>query len=196
MRRRILVLIAAGVLLLGAFGLGLLAHRQYQLARIRAGENFARDLAGLNDPLPSSPSWEEWQYPKARVMGSAASAAVSVSGKPVHAGGHYAVLVTPDDFETVALFYASRMKFAEAAAMARSRSAVSSEGNIQGESSVVLDDSREAQANVNAEDVRTKCLAYRSPSYDVTVFLSRGAGDSHTHIMLLYNPKAAARAEE
>jgi hypothetical protein len=196
MRRRIMVVIAAVVLLLGAIALGVLAQQRYQLARIRAGENLARDLAGLNDPVPPAPGWEEWQYPKARVMGSAASAAVSVSGKPAHAGGHYAVLVTPDDFETVALFYTSRMKFADAAAMARSRSAVSSEGNIQGESSVVLDDSREAQENANAEDVRAKCLAYRSPSYDVTVFLSRGAGDSHTHIMLLYNPKVATRGEE
>lgn len=192
MRHRLLTVFVAVVLILAAFAFGLLVQRQVQLARIRAAENFARDLAGLNDPIPPSPDFEQWHYPKARVLGSTESPAVSVSGKAAHAGGRYALLLTPDELEAVAGFYTDAMHFADADKVARSRSAISSEGNIQGESRLILDDCRETPAGSTAA-FRTKCLAYRSPSYDLTVFLSRASEEPQTRITLLYNPKAAPR---
>jgi hypothetical protein len=192
MSNRTLSILAVVALVAGAFGGGVLIQRHIQLSRIRAGEAFARDLAGLNDPVSPSPPWSEWHYPKAKVKGTAESAAVRVSGKLVRPGGHYAVLVTADDFETVARFYAGKLKFADSEGIVKSQLAFSSEGNIQGESSHVLDDYRDVGETQKARPVRTKCLVRRSPSYDLTVFLTRAETETETHILLLYDPSTEA----
>ena len=63
--------------------IGGLVQREMQLARIRAGEAFARELAGLNDPVPAAPDREEWLYPRAKVKGKLESGAERVSDKRV-----------------------------------------------------------------------------------------------------------------
>lgn len=192
MVQRRLITIGIALLVAGAFALGLLVQRQIQLARIRAGENFARDLAGLNRPVPPAPPGKDWYYPGAKVSGTAESAAVTVSRELVHPGGHFVVLVTSDDFETVAKYYTSRMQFTDPDAIAKSQLAFSSEGNVQGESSHVLDDFRDPSETQTQRSIRTKCLLRRSPSYNLTVFLSRAENEPQTHIILLYDPKATA----
>jgi hypothetical protein len=190
MGKRAILIVGLIVLAAGAFGAGVLVQRQIQNARIRAGVEFARDLAGVNDPVPSAPKWEDWLYPKAKVKGSAMSAAVRVSQDLVHPGGRYAVLVTKDDFVTVARFYAERLKFDDPAAIAKSELAFSSQGNVQGVSIHVLDDYRDVEETQKPRPVRTKCLVHRSPSYDLSVFINRAESESETHIVLLYNSKA------
>jgi len=189
MQNRTFVFVSLIVLAGVAFGAGVLAKRHMRNARIRAGEAFARDLAGLNDAVPAAPKWEDWLYPNAKVKGTAVSAAVRVSQELVHAAGHYAVLVSKDDFETVARFYAERLKFDDPAAIAKSELAFSSQGSIQGESNHVLDDYRDVDETQKARPVRSKCLVRRSPSYDLSVFINRAESESETHIVLLYDPK-------
>lgn len=190
MRKRLLIAAGVTALFAGGIGIGILVQREMQLARIRAGENFARELAGLNDPIPAAPDREEWLYPRAKVKGQLESAAVRISGELVRPAGHYAVLVTGDDFETVARHYSDKLKFSDPEAIAKSQLAFSSEGNVQGESVHLLDDQRGEGDPQSARALRTKCLVRRCPSYDLTVLLTRAEGERETHIIVLYDPKA------
>ena len=193
MRKQILftgIIVAAAALV---FGAGILAQRQYQLARIHAGEEMARDLAGLNDPVPLAPPWREWQYPRARILGTRTGVSVRISEELVRPAGHYAVLVTPDGFEQVARFYAAIAHFENPDEVASSRAAMSSRESLHGESNHWLDDCSAAGDPSQLRPLLAKCLVRRCPSYDLTIFITRADGEPQTHITLLYDPKAETR---
>lgn len=189
MRNKLFLGICALGVVAIAFGAGLYVQREFQLAKIRTAESFARDLVGLNDPVPPPPRWEEWGYPGADIMGSIQASSVRVSGELVRPAGRYAVLVTPDPFESVARFYAEKAGFEAPDDIAKRNSAVSTEGNIQGESNHLLDDFHDSTDYQSLRPVRVKCLLRRSPSYDLTVVISRANEEKNTHIALFYDPR-------
>ncbi len=184
-----MVIGVAGFVAVGAFVMGLVVQRQVQVLTLRAAGQVARDFAGLDDPIPPAPAWEEWGYPGAATRSSRQSLAVRVEGRLVRPGGRYAVLVTPDDFEKVAEHYAVKAGFEHAPAVAASRSGASNSDSLQGESTVLLDDFVDARGLEPARPVRVKALLRRSPSYDLTVVLTRAAEESATHILVLYDPR-------
>lgn len=194
MRRRILItvaMIAAGAV---AFGAGVMVQRQYQLAPIRVAEAAVRGLTGLDDPVPPAPPWEEWRYPNAEFKASIQGSSLRVMGELVRPAGRYAVLVTTDEFEDVARFYAGKTHFEAPDAIAKSRSAVSSYGTVQGESNHLLDDFDDPSDPQKSRPIRAKCMIRRCPSYDLTVFITRADDEAHTHVVLLYDPKTETRS--
>lgn len=192
MRKRIVIAISAFVVVALAFGAGLLAQRQYQIATIRAAEDFGRNLAGLNDPVPQAPHWEAWRYPSAESKGSIQGSSVRVNTKLVRPAGHYTVFVTADPFEDVARFYAEKACFEQPDDVAKSHSAVSSHGSLQGESNHLLDDFHDAADPEKLRPVRVKYLIRRSPSYDLTVIITRADDEKYTHVALFYDPHTAS----
>ena len=106
MRKRLLLTVAILVVVALAFGAGVLVQQRHQLARVGAIKIFARDFVGLDDPVPPSPPWDEWLYPKADAIGSSQGQDLTTGGQLAQPAGRYAVLVTPDAFEDVARFYA------------------------------------------------------------------------------------------
>lgn len=184
-----IVIGVAAVAVIGAFVLGLVVQRQVQVLSLRAAGQVARDFAGLDDPVAPAPPWEAWGYPGASTRASRQTLAVRVEGRLVRPAGRYAVLVTRDDFEKVAEHYAVKAGFEDAPAVAASRSAAANSDSLQGESTVLLDDFVDARGSDAARPVRVKALLRRSPSYDLTVVLTRAAEESATHILVLYDPK-------
>jgi len=195
MNRWILIGVAV-VIVAVSFCAGLLVQRQYQLASINAAEEIFRDITGLDDPVPPAPLWEDWMYPDAESKGSVTGSELRIKGKLIRPAGRYAVFVTPDDFETVAGFYADKTGFENVDDAASSRSAVSSSGTLQGESNHLLDDFEDAVQPQKSRPVRVKCLIRRCPSYDMNVLINRADGENHTHILLLYDPKTETRNME
>lgn len=195
MRRRILISAATIAAAAVAFGAGVVVQRQYQLAPIRVAEAAVRDLTGLDDPVPPAPPWDEWHYPNAEVKASVQGSSLRVMGELVRPAGRYAVLVTTDEFEDVARFYAAKTHFEAPDAMAKSRSAVSSYGTLQGESNHLLDDFDDPNDPQKSRPVRAKCMIRRCPSYDLTVFITRADGEAQTHVVLLYDPKTETGSE-
>ncbi|MSR79898.1 MAG: hypothetical protein EXS11_04145 [Gemmataceae bacterium] len=195
MPKRIVATLAIIILVALAFGAGVLAQRQYQLAPIRAAEEFARSklvwdsFTGLDDPIPPAPRWEAWLYPDAKSKGSIQGSSTRLMGKLVRPAGSYAVFVTANKFEDVAHFYAEQSNFEDVDNVAKSKLAVSSHGNFKGESNHLLDDFVDATDPQKSRPVRVKCMLRRCSSYDLTVFISRAEGENHTHILLLYDPK-------
>ena len=114
---------------------------------------------------------------------------VRLSGKLVRPAGRYAVFVTTNAFEEVAWFYAGKVRFDDPAAAAGSRLASAIQGTIQGEAVGLLDDIADAVVPENSRSVMVKTFLGRCPSYDLTVFLTRAADETHTHVVLLYDPK-------
>lgn len=193
MRKRVLAIVAVIVVIALAFVAGILAQRERQLAQIRAAEKFARDLTGLDDPVPAAPHWDEWRYPNAESAGTIQGAALRIMGELVRPAGRYAVLVTNDDVETVARHYAEKMQFDKPDDMAASRLATFSQGTLQGESNHLLDDSSDSADHDRPRPVRVKCLIRRCPAYDLTVFITRADDEPRTHVLLTYDPKVETR---
>lgn len=196
-RNRVMVAVAGLVVVAVAFGAGVLVQREYQLAPVRLAEDLARDLAGTDEPVAPAPRWEKWHYPGARSKGSIKGSSLRVMGQLVKAAGRYAVFVTTDDFDTVARWYAEQAGFERAGDVAKSRTGVSSFGRFpEGQEGFLLDDSSDPTGPNAARSVLTKCLMRRSRSYDLTVVLTRGDGEEHTHILLLYDPRTESGREE
>lgn len=188
MKKRIFFSLIALVLIAIGISIGIFLQREYQLAAIRAGENFGRSLAGLDDPIPPAPAWEQWRYPRAKSRGEIDGASTRIKGQLVRPAGNYAILVTADDFETVARFYAEKFNFEEVEQAAKSKSAIAKHGNMQGEENYLLDDFEDVSEIPKTRTVRIKCLFRRCPAYDVTVFISRAENEKQTHLLLLYDP--------
>jgi hypothetical protein len=188
MRKRAVIAIAAFVVVALAFGAGLLVQRKYQIATIRTAEEFGRNLAGLNDPVPPAPRWEAWGYPSAESKGSIQGSSVRVNAKLVRPAGRYAIFVTADPFEAVARFYAEKAGFEQPDDVAKSHSAVSTRGTLQGESNHLLDDFHDPANPQEFRPVRVKCLIRRCPSYDLTVLITRANEEKYTHIAVSYDP--------
>jgi hypothetical protein len=188
MRKKSVIAIAAFVVVAFAFGAGILMQRQYQVATIRAAEEFGRNFAGLNDSVPPSPRWEEWHYPRAESKGSIQGSSARVNGKLVRPAGRYAIFVTADAFEDVARFYAEKAGFEQPDDVAKSHLAVSSHGTLQGESNHLLDDFSDVTDPQKLRPVRVKCLIRRCPSYDLTVVITRADDENYTHLGLFYDP--------
>lgn len=189
MRSKLVVVIGIFVLVAIAFGAGILVQREYQVAMIRTAEEFARDLVGLNDPVPSPPRWEDWGYPGAQLRGNIQGSSVRVSGELVRPAGRYAIFVTADPFESVARFFAEKAGFEEPDNVAKSDSAVSTKGTVQGESNHLLDDFHDNTDPQSLRPARVKCLLRRCPSYDLTVIITRANEEKYTHIALFYDPR-------
>ena len=60
---------------------------------------------------------------------------------------------------------------------------------------ILLDDNTTGDEPGKPRPLRVKCLLHRSPSYDLTVVLTRGETEDQTHILLAYDPKAPKPAE-
>lgn len=194
MKKQILFSLCGLALIAIGISIGVVLQREYQLAAIRAGENVGRSLAGLDDPIPPAPAWEQWRYPRAKSKGEIDGSSTRIEGELIHPAGNYAVLVTADDFETVARFYAEKCNFEEVDQTAKSKSAIAKHGNMQGEANYLLDDFEDTSEIPPTRTVRIKCLFRRCPAYDITVFISRAENEKQTHLLLLYDPNVETEA--
>jgi hypothetical protein len=198
MSKRFVISVALFVAIALAFGAGLLVQRQFQLVPLRIAEQFTRDLAGLDDPIPAAPQWEAWRYPNADTRGNIQGSSTRINEKLVRPSARYFLCTTSDALEDVARFYAEKAGFSDVDKVAKSTSGVSSQGTLKGDSNHVLDDFDDPKDPQAPRPVRSKCLIRRCPSYDLTVFVTRADSENHTHILILYDPKteAAAAAEK
>ena len=178
--------------LAAGFAAGLYAQRRYQIARIHAAEDFAREMAGLKDAIPAPPPKDEWLYPGAKVRSRIEGMAVRISGELVRPAGTFLVFTTTDSFDDVARFYAGKAGFEDPDAVATSRRASSHSGSLQGVATLVLDDEERADDSGRSRPVRSKTLIRRSPSYDATVMLTQADGEAHVHGTLLFEPRMDA----
>ena len=171
------------------FAAGLYAQRKYQIARIHAAEDFAREMAGLKDAIPAPPPDDEWLYPGAKVRNRIEGMAVRISGELVRPAGTFLVFTTRDTFDDVARFYATKAGFEDPEAVAASRKAFSHSGSLQGVATLLLDDAEVPDDSGRSRPVRSKTLIRRSPSYDVTVVLTQAEGEEQVHGTLLFEPR-------
>ncbi len=172
-----------------AFGAGVFVQRHTAKAQVRVAEQFARELTGINDPVPAAPGWDEWHYPNGKWRANRPGVGVRISGQLVRPAGYSGLMITPDPFEEVAQHYAEKASFAEPEKVATSLSGIFDSGNLQGELNLGIDDSEDGTDSAKMRSVRAKCLVRRCPSYDLVVFLTRADDDRYTHIMLVYHPK-------
>ncbi|MES2572411.1 MAG: hypothetical protein V4710_20470 [Verrucomicrobiota bacterium] len=189
MRTQLLVTLSIVIASL-AFAAGVLVQSQHDLATIRTIEAFRRDLSRPNAPIypHPPPPWEAWHYPNAKVEGTIHGSSVRINGDSTHPAREYAVLITADEFDQVAHFYAEKTGFANLDEVAKSHSAISIEESEDG-SDYFLEEDNLGGGSQALRSVRTKCLARRFPPHGLTVFITRANDHSDTHIVLLYDPE-------
>lgn len=188
MRVLVIVILAAAV----SFGAGLWVQRQFQLFPIRMADAFARDLAGLDKPIPPAPAWETWRYPQSTEGGGLEGTSVRYNGVLVRPPIRMAAYSSTDSFETIAQYYAKKLGFTDVSSIAGSYAATQSEGTIDGEQSMLLDAgdwTGQSASDTPGGRVRLKTLVRRSPGYDVLVVLSQADGNATTHLVLFYTPR-------
>lgn len=159
---------------------------------LKLADQFARDIAGLDNPIPPAPALETWVYPGSTAGASLTGAQVHYRGNLVRPAGNLASYSSNDSFEKIAEYYAEKLGFDDAKSMAASKSATYSEGTFDGDNELLLDsgDWTNEFTNANIADrVRVKNLLKRSAGYDILVELSQADGNTTTHIVVLYLPR-------
>lgn len=190
--KRVRVLVMVILIAAVSFGAGLWVQRQFQLVPLRLADQFARDLAGLDKPVPPAPAFDTWRYPQSTEGGSLVGTSVRYNGVLVRPPIRMAASSSTDSFETIALYYAEKLGFTEAPDVAASHAGTQSEGSVDGEQSMLLDSgdwAMQTATDTPGGRVRLKTLVRRSPAYDVLVMLSQADGSATTHLVLFYTPR-------
>lgn len=192
--RRTLYYVIGGVVLLGlGIVAGIIAQKRMQIATIEAVEGVARDMIGLNAPLEPAPAWADWAYPGARHRKGGDTGETRIREEVVVPRDYHGVWTTPDSFEDVIQHYAKMLKLEDPASFAARHSGWG--GGLYGgfgsetgpTSNTYMYDNGLDDAN-DSRPVRVECLARRTRSYTVTVFISRADNEPLTHIIVLYTP--------
>lgn len=183
------IVVVGAILVMLAFVAGVLLQRQFAIVRIRGAEQVAREISGIDDPVPPAPQWESWMYDGAKRQGQIEGTSTELMGELIRPKGHFGAFTTSDTFEQVAKFYAEQLRFENADTVAQSHQAVLSEGNAGAEANYLLDDTADVSEPGRSRPVRVKCLLRRTRSYDMTVFISRAENEDQTHILLVYDPR-------
>jgi hypothetical protein len=127
--------------------------------------------------VPAAPPSDYWTYP------GSASGMSSGSGENL-----LATSTTPDDFKEVARFYHEQIGATLGAGgnFEMEGSGLASTGTGRGTYTYVVDSLRK---DGRARGVRVATFDVRSPSYDLSVFVSRAEGEPDTHIVVTYHAK-------
>ncbi len=94
----------------------------------------ARDLAGLDKPIPPAPAWETWRYPQSTEGGGLEGTSVRYNGVLVRPPIRMAAYSSTDSFETIAQYYAKKLGFTDVSSIAGSYAATQSEGRLMANS--------------------------------------------------------------
>jgi hypothetical protein len=131
---------------------------------------------------PAPADWTEWTYPGGKQTGSATGGGSSLGN--VRVGPlHTAQVTTPDEFETVLAFYATKLAHPGIA----SPGGTESSGGIRGVAT-----GNEVYAYASQSDtrpgVKAKAITYRTSNYDLVITVTRAGGEKETHILIAYMP--------
>lgn len=209
MAKKALIFLGSIALVAASFAGGLCVQREKQLIPLELSKALLPSFMGNDQEATPAPPLEEWRYPAAKKGSSSTSSSLKVNGKPVIFAQRLQAWTTPDAFEDVVRFYATKLFFDDPQGIAESFTGVGSmvvsrsgtvaetaEGDASpqtpaGESTYLTDDlDPEGGPQPTRRPLRSKCMTRQSPSYDITVFVTRGTGEKNTHIILLYAPKA------
>jgi hypothetical protein len=189
MRRRFLIGVGLLSLFAAGIGLGMFLHYKLQIGVAEAVARLARGVVGEDKPGPPAPPLEDWRYPGADEKSSTGGMSLEVNGQVVKPAPTYVVWVTPDGYDQVAAFYGGKGGFSQT-------SGVGITSSTRGESNVVVGDDQNPDRPGTLRPVHAVCLRRRCGSYDLVVFITRAQNEGHTHIVVLYEPKAVAPAAQ
>jgi hypothetical protein len=173
--------LAAGFLVAIVVGvvIGYLAGRNNLMAG-RIAENSTDQ-----EPREASLDWQQWKYPGCSEHDSSLGGGGQMGKARVPS--HYClVMTTPDDYEQVLKFYADKKGFSDLAGSGSGTRASSNPDLF--ESWFVLSDSLAPDGVNQSRPVKAKLFGKRTPTYDLTMLVSRAKDEKHTHIVLSYNP--------
>ena len=181
MKRRLFII--AGYLVAIAVGvaIGYFAGRNNLLAG-RLSETSSDLKAG-----EAGPDWKEWKYPGCAEHGSSLGGG-GQAGMSKVPPLYCLVMTTPDDYEKVLKYYADKMGNSVLAVGAGSGTKVDSSNPENCENWFVLNDALSPEGANRSRPVKAKVFGKRTPTYDLTMHVSRANDENHTHIMLAYYP--------
>ena len=191
MKKSLVIGLALLVTLGAGFALGIWVRRGNEIDAPQT-ETAPAKAARLQEELRSALA--KWQYPGALPAADSHSmgAALVPDGR-VTPAGHYAVWATAVDYPKVLDYYANELSFSPIdPELAHMPKQVVQDWPEVG-TKLVLVDMREpnkpASSPKQSRNVRVHCLVRRTWAYDAMVFLSRGKGEEHTHIIVVYHPR-------
>jgi hypothetical protein len=169
------IIIIAGFLVALAVGLGI----GYLVGRNNPSERGLVEKPAVLKPGETGPDWKEWKYPGCAEHGGGQVGGGQNAGvkEPMQ---YDLVMTTQDDYEKVLGFYAEKTGIS---ILAVENGAGAGGGNH--DSWFVYDDSRLPNV-AQSRPVRVKMFGKRTPTYDLTMFISRANDEKHTHIILVY----------
>jgi hypothetical protein len=140
----------------------------------------------FGEKLPPAPAMDDWKYPGAETAGNGSMG----GGGDQHweNAKHFdAAWTTTDDFDKVMNFYADKLEL-DKDWLNKSPWA---SGNVGDKLLKSLNASPKGGVSDDGDKrlrpVRCRCLARHTPSYDISVFVTRGATEKHTFILVLYS---------
>ncbi len=196
LRRRFLIGIGVFAILGAGVGIGMFVQYRFQIGVIaRASQpflDFARGLSGEGGPSGPPPAMEHWRYPGATEQSSGRGPSLEANGQTVKPASQYLVLATADDFQKVAAYYGTKLGLGgvydgQFGGMNRT----STEHGFQ----LAIADGLDPRAGPQTvRPVRVQCLRQTCASYGMIVFITRADKETHTHVVLLYDPKVTNSA--
>jgi len=143
-----------------------------------------------NKSVPPAPGIDDWKYPDAQSGGSSSSGGGSERPGREY---HEVVWMTADDYDKVLAFYADKMKLdKDWVSESPWVQGTMGGGNIMSVNSPPkggVGREAEGDGDKRVRPVRCQCLTKRTPSYDISVFLTRGESEKHTYVLIVYNRK-------
>jgi hypothetical protein len=183
MKQRIFIIGGFLVAIVLGLGIGYLAGRN-SLPRQELTEN-AADLK----PEDVERVGQDWKYPGCSAHDSSQGGGGKIGSAIV--SPHYClVMTTPDDYEAVLKFYADKTGIPSlvAGTGGGSRGSFDSKtGSL--ETWFVLNDSLSPEGPNRSRTVKAKMFGKSTPTYDLTILVSRANDEKHTHIVLAYYPR-------
>ncbi len=144
----------------------------------------------LGEKLPPAPAMADWKYPGAETAGDGTMG----GGGDQHwenAKHFEAVWITPDDFDKVLHYYADKLELGKEFVFKSPWDTGSSAGDKDAKGWISLNAPPKGgvsdEGDKRLRPVRCRCLYRRGPSYDISVFVTRGAREKHTFILVLYS---------
>jgi hypothetical protein len=173
------LIIIAGFLVAAAIGVGI----GYLVGRNNPQDRkLAENPAALKQD-EARPDWKEWKYPGCVERGFG-QVGGGQSGGVKTPMDYHSVMTTPDDYEKVLGFYAEKTGISVLAL----ENGAGAGGGTSGEWFVANDSLLPDEVAQN-RPVRVRMFGKRTPTYDLTMFISRANDEKHTHIILAYTKK-------
>lgn len=174
-----------------AFGSGVVLQWRFRILPSDSGVVSGQDVFSRDDFAPA-PSFYEWMYPGARLLGNGKGAHIYVHRQLIREPRKYAVFVSPDHIHQVEKFFLQKGEFESVSR--KDPVAVDISSTLESETARVVDVLGGTGPGANRR-AHVVCLCRRTRTFDLTVFITRCENESHTRVVVLYLAKTDADVE-